>query len=124
MGLEALRSPFSQAWREYATDARVRYEGAGMARTNVALRNLKAKLESEEKEVPEHILKATARVEERYDRGKWQKALHQEWRDPKRVARAEAGAKAYDEFRKAFNEKLNEELKRRGILPETLKIKL
>jgi hypothetical protein len=74
--------------------------------------------------VPEHIAKAVARADERDDREKWQRALHQEWRDAKRVARTDAQAKAYDEFRKAHNEKLAEELARRGINPSDLGMKL
>jgi len=117
-GLEAIRTPFRQTWRDWAIDGRIRYEGPGIARTPVALRNLKAKLESEGKEVPEHVAKAIARAAERNDRGKWQRSLHQEWRDPGRVARAEAQAKAYNDFRKAYNEKLAKELERRGLTEE------
>ena len=114
-GQEALRRPSSQVWRDIAEDKRIRYEGAGIARTPVALRNLKAKLELEGKEVPEHIQSALRRAAERDDRAKWQRALSQKWRDPERVSRAEAQAKEYNDKKKAFNEKLTEELKRRGI---------
>ena len=114
-GYEATRTPFVQTWRDWAADGRIRYEGAGIARTPVALGNLKAKLESQGQEVPEDVTKAIDRAAEREDRAKWQRALHEEWRDEKRVARTEAQAKAYDEFRKAYNERLAEELKRRGI---------
>ena len=89
-GQEALRTPFSQTWRDWAADARVRYDGKGIARTPVALRNLAAKLESEGKPVPENVNAALARAAERDDRAKWQEALHQSWRDPERVARADA----------------------------------
>ena len=67
-----------------------RTEGRGMARTPRALANLKAKLESEGQPVPKLVLDALARAAARDDRAVWQKALHQEWRDKERVARAEA----------------------------------
>jgi enoyl-CoA hydratase len=71
-----------------------RYEGRGMMRAPRAMRNLKLKLESEGTPVPKLVLEALARAESRDDRAKWDKALHQEWRDPERIARAEAEAKA------------------------------
>jgi enoyl-CoA hydratase/carnithine racemase len=71
-----------------------RTEGRGMARTPRALANLKAKLESEGKEVPKLVSEALARAAARDDRAVWQKALHQEWRDKSRVAKAEAEDKA------------------------------
>ena len=90
--------------------------------TNFSLRNLAAKLESEGEEVPEKVQAAITRAKERDDRGKWQKALHQEWRSDDRVARTNAQAKAYDDFKKAFDEKIDRELERRGISLEQLKI--
>jgi enoyl-CoA hydratase len=66
-----------------------RSEGRGMARTPRALGNLKAKLESEGKAVPKLVADALARAAARDDRAVWQKALHQEWRDKNRVAKAE-----------------------------------
>jgi enoyl-CoA hydratase len=66
-----------------------RTEGRGMARTPRALANLKAKLESEGQPVPKLVLEALARAASRDDRAVWQKALHQEWRDKNRVAKAE-----------------------------------
>jgi len=74
-----------------------RYEGRGMARTPRALANLKAKLESEGKEVPQLVLEALDRASKRDDKAVWQKALRQEWRDKERIARAEAEAKEHDE---------------------------
>ena len=68
-----------------------------MARTPRALDNLRAKLESEGKEVPQLVLEALARAKSRDDRAVWEKALHQEWRDKERIARAEAEAKKHDE---------------------------
>ena len=59
--------------------------------------NLKAKLESEGKEVPKLVVEALARAGSRDDEAVWQKALHQEWRDKERVARAETEAKAREE---------------------------
>jgi enoyl-CoA hydratase/carnithine racemase len=100
-GQEAVRTPFAQTWRDWAADSRIRYEGKGIARTPVALQNLKAKLESEGKEVPENVEAAIRRAAERDDRAKWQEALHQKWRDPKRVARAEAQYDAFLEQEKA-----------------------
>ena len=120
--VEVLRTPFSQTWRDWAMDGRIRYEGAGIARTPVALRNLAAKLESEGKEVPENVQGAIARAKERDDREKWQKALHQEWRSDNRVERTNAQAKAYDDYKKTFDEKIDKELQRRGLSLEQLKI--
>jgi len=120
--VEVLRTPFFQTWRDWAIDGRIRYEGAGIARTPVALRSLAAKLESEGKEVPENVQAALARAKERDDRGKWQRALHQEWRADNRVARTDAQAKAYDDFKKAFDEKIDKELERRGLNLEQLNI--
>lgn len=80
---------------------RERYEGRGMARTPRAFANLKAKLESEGAEVPKLVLEALARSSFRDDKGVWEKALHQEWRDKYRVERAEADAKVYEEGTKA-----------------------
>ena len=68
-----------------------------MARTPVAYYNLAQKLLSEGKEVPEQIIEALQRATVRDDRGSWQRALHQEGREPERVARADAEAKAWDE---------------------------
>lgn len=120
--VEVLRTPFLQTWRDWAMDGRIRYEGAGIARTPVALRNLAAKLESEGKEVPENVQGAIARAKERDDREKWQKALHQEWRSDNRVERTNAQAKAYDDYKKTFDEKIDKELQRRGLSIEQLKI--
>ncbi|MFC2006364.1 enoyl-CoA hydratase/isomerase family protein [Chloroflexota bacterium] len=119
---ETLRTPFFQRWREWASDGRIRYEGMGIARTPVALRCLTAKLESEGKEVPENVKAAIARAKERDDRAKWQKALHQDWRDPKRTGRTDAQVNIYDDFRKAFDEKVDKELERRGLKLEQLNI--
>ena len=68
-----------------------------MARTPVSYYNLTQKLLSEGREVPEQIIEALQRAVVRDDRGSWQRALHQEGREPARVARAEAEAKAWDE---------------------------
>lgn len=84
---------------------RERFEGKGMARTPVALRNLKATLEGEGKEVPKNVLEAVARAAARDDRGAWEKAVKQEWREKGHVERGEAAAKAYDEAMKAEEEK-------------------
>ena len=76
---------------------RERFEGRGMARTPVALRNLKAKLDAEGKPVPANVEKAVARAAARDDRGAWERALSQDWRDKSQAQRAEAVKKAYDE---------------------------
>ena len=112
---ETLRVPYRQTWRDWAKDGRIRYEGMGIARTPVALRSLEAKYLSEGKPVPEVVTRALRRAKERDDRAKWQKALHQDFRDDKRTARTDAQAKAYDDFRAAFDTKIDEELKRRGL---------
>lgn len=52
---------------------------------------------SEGERVPEHIVEALQRAVVRDDRGSWQKALHQPGREPERVARAEADARAWDD---------------------------
>lgn len=121
-GIETLRVPFVQTWRDWAMDGRIRYEGMGIARTPVALRYLATKLESEGKEVPENVRAAMARAKERDDRSKWQAALHQDFRDEKRVARTEAAAKAYDTWRKNFDAKIDKEIQRRGLKLEDLNI--
>jgi len=72
--------------------------------------------------VPDNVQAAMARAKERDDRAKWQRALHQDFRDEKRVARTEAQAKAYDAFRKAFDGKIDKELERRGLKLDDLKI--
>lgn len=120
--IETIRTGFIQRWRDMAIDGRIRYEGMGIARTPVALHCLAAKLESEGKEVPEHVVAALARAKKRDDRAKWQAALHQDFRDEKRLARTNAQVKAYDDWNKAFNEKVNKELKRRGLKLEQLGI--
>ncbi|MFC2071806.1 enoyl-CoA hydratase-related protein [Chloroflexota bacterium] len=84
---------------------RERFEGKGMARTPVALRNLKAKLESEGQPVPENVEAAVARAAARDDRGTWDKALSQEWRDKAQAERAKTTAKAYDEAKKPKEKK-------------------
>lgn len=80
---------------------RERYEGRGMARAPVALAALKATLEGQGKEVPNSVLEAIARGAVRDDRGAWERALHQGWREKATIARAEANAKAYDEAMRA-----------------------
>ena len=75
---------------------RERYEGRGMARTPVAFAHLKAKFEGEGQPVPQNVLDALARAAARDDRGAWQKALTQDWREEGHKKRAEADAKAYD----------------------------
>ncbi|MDP6510693.1 MAG: enoyl-CoA hydratase-related protein [Dehalococcoidia bacterium] len=104
-GQEALRTPSSQIWRDMAADARLRYDGKGIARIPVALYNLKAKLDSEGQLVPDNVQGALVRAAERDDRAKWQEALHQSWRDPKRVARVEAQYKEFLETEKAEQER-------------------
>ena len=47
--------------------------------------------------MPEHIIEALQRAVVRDDKGAWEKALHQEGREPERVARADAAAKAWQE---------------------------
>ena len=74
-----------------------RAEGRGMARTPRALANLKAKLESEGKEVPKLVEEALARAKSRDDRAVWHRATHQEWRDKERVKRADELEKKLEE---------------------------
>ena len=76
---------------------RERYEGRGMARTPRALANLKARLESQGQEVPPHVAEALGRAAQRDDRGAWQQALTQSWRDPGHIKRAEEHMKLYQE---------------------------
>ena len=103
---EGAREPFADMWRRNAINGNAnRYEGKGMARTPVALANLKTKLESEGAEVPPLVNSALERAKARDDRASWQKALHQEWRDPERIARNEAEAKAFDDGVREFAEK-------------------
>ncbi len=91
---EATRTASWQLWRQWAEDGHPeREEGKGIARTPIALANLKTKLESEGAKVPEHVLAALARAAARDDKATWQRALHQEWREKERQARADAGAK-------------------------------
>ncbi len=91
---EATRTASWQLWRQWAEDGHPeREEGKGIARTPIALSNLKTKLESEGAKVPEHVLAALARAAARDDKATWQRALHQEWREKERQARADAGAK-------------------------------
>ncbi|MDP7085185.1 MAG: enoyl-CoA hydratase-related protein [Dehalococcoidia bacterium] len=95
---EANRTPSAQIWRNLAADGNaMRYEGKGMARTPAALFALATKLESEGAEVPTNVIEALARAAARDDKAAWQKALHQEWRAPERLARADADAKAWGE---------------------------
>ena len=75
----------------------MRYEGRGMARTPVSYYNLTQKLLSEGQQVPEYIIEALQRAVVRDDRGAWQRALHQAGREPARLARVDAEAKAWDE---------------------------
>lgn len=90
---EATRTASWQLWRQWAEDGHPeRYEGKGIARTPVALANLRAKLESEGAKVPQHVLAALARAAARDDKATWQKALSQSWRDSSRVKRAQAHA--------------------------------
>lgn len=76
---------------------RERYEGRGMARTPRALANLKAKLESQGEGVPPHVHEALARAAQRDDRGAWERALRQSWREQGHIQRAEAHSKLYEE---------------------------
>ncbi|MBI4283659.1 MAG: enoyl-CoA hydratase/isomerase family protein [Chloroflexi bacterium] len=99
--IEASRHPFFETWRQDAIDGhRQRVEGRGRARTPRALEALKLKLESEGKEVPKHVREAVERAAQRNDLAAQQRAFTQSWRDPARVARAEAEFKAYEEARK------------------------
>jgi len=110
------RTPYRDFWRHAAEEGhRVRYEGMGQARSPVALCNLKLKLETEGKEVPAHVEAAIARAIERDDKAGWQRALHQEWRDPERVTRAEASAQRYEEMRAEDERILRAECERRGL---------
>lgn len=77
-----------------------RSEGKGMARTPRALLNLKLKLESEGKEVPRQVEEAIARAKARDDKAAWHKALHQEWRDKKRVKKADELTKKFEQWEK------------------------
>jgi enoyl-CoA hydratase/carnithine racemase len=93
---------FAQPWKDgWARQARaghpMRYEGRGMARTPVAYYNLAMKFLSEGEEVPERIIEALQRALVRDDRGAWQRALHQEGREPERIAHADASAQAWQE---------------------------
>ncbi len=111
---EADRTPFHLAWKRMAEQGhRMRYEGKGMARTPVALANLKMKLESEGAEVPEHVLAALARVAARNDKATWQKALHAGWREPARIERADASAKRYEEMKAEAERRKKAEIERR-----------
>jgi enoyl-CoA hydratase len=95
---DSTRSPFNDTWRTWAKDGQPhRFEGRGIARTPVSYYNLTQKLLGEGKEVPEHIIEALQRAVVRDDKGAWEKALHQEGREPERVARADAAAKAWEE---------------------------
>ncbi len=76
---------------------RERYEGRGMARTPRALANLKAQLQSQGQEVPPHVLEALERAAQRDDRGAWQRALTQSWREKEHIERAEAHRRLYQE---------------------------
>lgn len=87
---EATRTASWQLWRQWAEDGHPeREEGKGIARTPVALANLKAKLDSEGAKVPENVLAALARAATRDDKATWEKALHQEWRDRGRAKGAD-----------------------------------
>ena len=95
---DSTRSPFNDTWRTWAKDGQPhRFEGRGIARTPVSYYNLTQKLLGEGKEVPEHIIEALQRAVVRDDKGAWEKALHQEGREPERVARADAAAQAWQE---------------------------
>lgn len=86
----ASRFPFAEMWRVWAEEGhRHRYDGPGIGRSPVALRHLAAKLEGEGKEVPENVRAAIERADQRDDKGRWQAALSQSWRDPERVKRAQ-----------------------------------
>ena len=114
---EIQRTPYRVVWRHDAEEGhRMRYEGKGRARTPVALANLKAKLESEGKKVPEHVAKALARAAARDDKATWQRVLHDDWiEDEKRRARADASLKAFEEMRAEDERVKREECERRGL---------
>mgnify|MGYP001558770666 CR=1 FL=1 len=113
---ELSRTPYRMVWRHDAEEGhRMRYEGRGRARTPVALANLKAKLESEGAKVPQNVREALARAAVRDDKGKWQQVLHSSWRNPKRMARTDASAKAYAEWQAEWERKVKAEKKRRGL---------
>ena len=95
---DSLYSPTRDSWRRNAgTGHAERFEGRGMARTPVSYYNLAAKLLSEGRQVPGHIVEALQRAAVRDDRGAWDRALHQQGREAARVERTEAAAKAWDE---------------------------
>ncbi len=77
---------------------RQRYEGKGQARAPRAMKNLKTKLESEGRPIPKVVQDAVARFEAQDPTEFWRKALHQNWRDPENVKKAEEHAKLYDEL--------------------------
>jgi len=117
------RTPFRVTWRRDAEEGhRMRYEGKGRARSPVALRNLRAKLESEGETLPMSLRAAIARADARDDKATWQRVLHQEWREPERIARTDASAKAYEAMRKEWNDRVASEIARRGLDPSVGKV--
>ena len=84
---------------------RQRYEGKGMARTPRAFANLKTKLEGEGKPVPQKVIDALARAAAQDPKAFWDRALHQGWRDPESVKRAEEQAKIYADYEERERQK-------------------
>ncbi len=108
------RSPYAGLWRTWAQQGhRMRYEGRGIARTPVALANLAAKLQGEGKPVPAHVQAAIARAASRDDKGKWQKALHQDWRSKERTIRTDESAAAYESHIAEYERTKRQEIERR-----------
>ena len=115
---EVGRQPFRITWRRMAEEGhRMRYEGKGQARSPLALRNLRAKMESEGEAMPDNIRAALARADARDDKATWQRALHQPWRTGDRVARTDSSARAYEEMRSEWHERAASEIARRGLDP-------
>ncbi len=118
---EVLRHPYHETWRRDAEEGhRMRYEGMGRARTPVALANLAHKLETEGKEVPEHIKARIDRAIERDDKATWQRSVHQDWRATDRADRATESLKAFEAMRQEDEKKWREEIERRGFRYEDL----
>ena len=110
------RTPYSDAWRKMAAGGhRNRYEGKGMARTPLALANLRDKLQAEGKPVPANVQAAIERASARDDQGTWQRVLHSEWREHERLERTDASAANYAKFVEEQKRRKSEEVARRGL---------
>ena len=114
--LQWMRFPYEELWRLWARlGSWHRYQGAGIARAPIALRNLVAALRGKGETVPPAIEETLRRWQHRDFAKEWEEALSQPWRDQARIERARRRREEYEQTRDEFRQEVSAELRERGI---------